>query len=258
MEEMDDYGFIITRHVNSEKTNKYWNQNVKLIRRFYPNKKIIIIDDNSNQSLIKAHFNYKNLTIVNSEYPKRGELLPYIYFLKNKWFKRAVIIHDSVFIHKKVNFSKINVPVLPLWHFPDFDDNPRNTNRILHNLKNKGTLIRTLNGNGNLNVLGMSKKNWYGCFGCQSVINHDFLVNIQNKYNITNLLRCVNCRKDRCSLERVFGIIFDTEFPLLKQIHSLFGNIQSYQRWGYNFDNYYRDFLKKRVPKPWVKTWTGR
>ena len=31
---MDKYGFIITRHVNSDKTNKYWNQCVKLIRTF--------------------------------------------------------------------------------------------------------------------------------------------------------------------------------------------------------------------------------
>ena len=37
------YGFIITRHVNSEQTNKYWNHNIKLIRTHYPFKKIIII-----------------------------------------------------------------------------------------------------------------------------------------------------------------------------------------------------------------------
>jgi hypothetical protein len=41
---MEDYGFIITRHVISEKTNKYWNQTVKLIRSIYPLKKIIVID----------------------------------------------------------------------------------------------------------------------------------------------------------------------------------------------------------------------
>ena len=40
---METYGFIITRHVNSEKTNKYWNKCVKCIRTFYPLKKIIII-----------------------------------------------------------------------------------------------------------------------------------------------------------------------------------------------------------------------
>ena len=83
---MNTYGFIITRHVNSENTNKYWNQNVKLIRTFYPLRQIVIIDDNSTQEFVKADHQYKNLTIIQSEYPGRGELLPYIYYLKYKWF----------------------------------------------------------------------------------------------------------------------------------------------------------------------------
>ena len=59
---MSTYGFIITRHVNSEKTNLYWNQCVKLINKFYPLKQIIIIDDNSNQEFVKANIEYTNLT----------------------------------------------------------------------------------------------------------------------------------------------------------------------------------------------------
>ena len=58
------FGFIISRHVNSEKTNKYWNQNVKLIRSHYPFKQIIIIDDNSNEEFIKSDFEYQNITII--------------------------------------------------------------------------------------------------------------------------------------------------------------------------------------------------
>ena len=57
---MDSYGFIITRHVNSEKTNKYWNKCVRCIRKFYPLRKIIIIDDNSNSDFIKADFLISN------------------------------------------------------------------------------------------------------------------------------------------------------------------------------------------------------
>ena len=76
------YGFIITRHVNSETTNKYWNQSIKLIRTFYRLIKIVIIDDNSNYKYMKADFDYKNVEIIQSEYPGRGELLPYIYYLK--------------------------------------------------------------------------------------------------------------------------------------------------------------------------------
>ena len=79
---MSTYGFIITRHVNSDKTNQYWNQCVKLIRKFYPLIQIIIIDDNSNTEFVKSDFEYTDLTIIQSEYPKRGELLPYIYYLK--------------------------------------------------------------------------------------------------------------------------------------------------------------------------------
>ena len=76
------FGFIITRHVNSKKTNNYWNQCIKLIRMYYPFRKIIVIDDNSNQFFISADFQYKNVSFIQSEYPGRGELLPYIYYLK--------------------------------------------------------------------------------------------------------------------------------------------------------------------------------
>lgn len=104
------FGFIITRHVNNYNTNKYWNHNIKLIRTYYPNTTIIIIDDNSDQNFIKSEFNYKNVIFINSEYPGRGELLPYIYYLKNKWFDKAIILHDSTFIHKTINF--ITYPVI--------------------------------------------------------------------------------------------------------------------------------------------------
>ena len=61
------YGFIITRHVKCEKTNKYWNQCVKCIRQHYPFKKIVIIDDNSNKDFLKADVDYKNLVIIISK-----------------------------------------------------------------------------------------------------------------------------------------------------------------------------------------------
>ena len=117
---MNNFGFIITRHVNSEKTNRYWNHSVKLLKTLYPNKKIVIIDDNSNQNFVKAEFDYKNVEIINSEFPGSGEILPYYYFLKNKYFENAVILHDSVFFHKRIPFEafgKLNV--LPLLYFND-------------------------------------------------------------------------------------------------------------------------------------------
>jgi hypothetical protein len=99
---MEKYGFIMTRHVNSEMTNNYWNQNIKCIRRFYPLIKIVVIDDNSNYDFVKPEYNYKNVEIIQSEFKGRGELLPYYYFYKNKFFENAFIIHDSIFIHRKI------------------------------------------------------------------------------------------------------------------------------------------------------------
>ena len=61
---MSSFGFIMTRHVNSELTNKYWNHSLKQLRILYPETKIVIIDDNSNQEYVKAEYHYNNVEII--------------------------------------------------------------------------------------------------------------------------------------------------------------------------------------------------
>lgn len=255
---MENFGFIITRHVNSEKTNKYWNNSIQCIRRFYPLKKIIIIDDNSNPDLVKAEFEYRNVVIIESEFKGRGELLPYYYYLKNKWFNNAVIIHDSVFFHKRINFEKlIGVKVLPLWHFNADKENVDNTLRISNKLQNNSS-IKNMIINDYLSRLNLINDKWYGCFGVQSFINHTFLQNLELKYKLTNMIMTVNCRKDRCCLERIFGALFFKECREILKIKSVFGNIMTYQNWGYDYDKYKNDVKMHRIPKPIIKVWTGR
>jgi hypothetical protein len=253
---MNSFGFIITRHVNSVKTNKYWNHSVKLLRTFYPYRKIVIIDDNSNQDYVKPEFDYKNILVIKSEFPGRGELLPYYYFIKNKFFDNAVIIHDSVFFHSRFNFDSLKgIHVIPLWFFYSDKENVDNTLKIASALKNNYVIKEELN---NDKVILMPKNKWYGCFGVQSYINHDFLLKIENKYQITNLISTVTCRDDRCCLERIMGCIFFTENPSISKIKSLFGNIMTYQRWGYNFDEYEANLKKGTTTKRVIKVWTGR
>jgi hypothetical protein len=254
---MDSFGFIITRHVNSEKTNKYWNHSVKLLRTLYPFRKIVIIDDNSNYNFVKSEFDYNNLQIIQSEFPGRGELLPYYYFLKYKFFDNAIIIHDSVFFHRRINFEKFNgINVLPFWHFHSDKENLDNTKRILMNLKNNGVIYNKISKE--LNLLGMNTDKWYGCFGVQSYINLGFLQQIENKYGITNLISAVKCRADRCCLERIFGTIFFTESPKLFNKKSLCGDIMKYQKWGYSYDEYMKSLNKGIITRVVVKVWTGR
>ena len=255
---MNSYGFIITRHINSETTNKYWNQSVKLLRTFYPERKIIIIDDNSNQNFVKADFDYKNIKIITSEFPGSGEILPYYYYLKNKYFENAIILHDSVFFHKRINFEMLNgYRVLPLWYFNGDKENITNTLRITESLNNKHEIQNKLSLNNN--VIGLPQSKWYGCFGSQSYINYDFLLQINKKYNITNLVNTVKNRSDRCCLERIIGCIFFTESPNLFKTKSLFGDIMKYQKWcGYSFEKYEDNLKKGTIPRAVVKVWTGR
>lgn len=254
-----NFGFIITRHVNSEQTNKYWNHNVKLIRSLYPLKKIVIIDDNSNQDFIKADFEYKNLEIIQSEYPGRGELLPFIYYLRHKWFENAVIIHDSSFIHKRIPFEKFKMPVLPFWHYPYDKEYLSNLLRIGGYLKNPLFIKQRLTGS-EINVLGMSDENKFNlCFGGQCFINHSFLSNIEKKYRLTNLVNAITCRKDRCGFERIIGLLFTNEYSNLVKIPSFYGNIRKHHlSFSYNFDQYMNDFNNKIIHGTIVKVWTGR
>lgn len=257
---MSNYGFIITRHVNSEKTNKYWNQCVKLIRSLYPLRQIIIIDDNSNQEFVKADFDYKNLTVIKSEFPKRGELLPYYYYLKYKWFPNAVIIHDSLFIHKKIPFEKFLIPVIPLWHHIYDKENLNNIIRITLGLRNNHGLIKKLEKKEEMVInLGFTKDKFNLCFGGQCYIKLNFLEGIEHKYGITNLVNLIHCRKDRCSLERILGLLFCEEYPKLAKINSLFGDIMKSPRaFSYNYDDYNNDLKQKKILNPFVKVWTGR
>ena len=87
----------------------------------------------------------------------------------------------------------------------------------------------------------------------------DFLQLLQKKYNITNLVNVIANRKDRCSLERILGVLFCEEYPKLIKISSLFGDIMNQnRRFNYTFDNYNDDLKQKKVLYPFVKVWTGR
>ena len=255
----DNYGFIISRKVTTEKQNRYWNQCVKCIRRFYPFKRIIIIDDNSNKSFLKPDHNYINLSVIASEYPGAGELLPYYYFYKYRFFQNAVIIHDSVFFHTRIPFEKyVGIKVLPLWHFEPDRENTSNSLFLADRLKNNIPIKKLISGNVDVPLLGIQNYDWYGCFGVQSFIQHDFLSLLQTKYGLFNLLSAVKCRADRCCLERIFGILFNIEAKETKKIKSLFGMIFNYIQWGYTFDEYVRDGKQGKIKKPIIKVWSGR
>jgi hypothetical protein len=235
-------GFIILRCVQNKTTDQYWVEAYTSLRKFYPLNKIIIIDDNSKSEFV-SEIELQNTKVIDSEYKGRGELLPYIYFLRNPIFDKAVIIHDSVFFQKKIDFD--NYINLPLFSFGSLIENREKELFLISKLNNKQALIDRYN-----------KGTWSGCFGVMSVIDIKFLEFVDNKYSLENLLEHVTCRQDRMALERVFGVIFSNE---KKNNNSVFGNIFRYCKWGYSYSSY---LTQRGMPYlsyfPVIKIWTGR
>jgi hypothetical protein len=257
------FGFIVLRHVNSSITNLYWNRCVSQIRMLYPGVSIVIIDDNSNHIYLEdlhAHYTCPDVSIIDSEYPGAGEILPYYYLYTRRLFDSATIIHDSVFIQKKVMFQQLarDYPVCPLWHFYTVED-PGNCVRLASLLKNSSKLQDILQGD-RTSVFNIRKdQRMTGCFGTQSVIQRSFLEKIERKYSLFSLVSVIRTRRDRMSLERVVGTLFNTENPGLLKHPSVFGDIWRYQRWGTTYETYtnHRNTMAFHN-LPIVKVWSGR
>lgn len=273
------YGFIILRHVNNELTNKYWISCINSIRKYYPENNILIIDDNSDyeyviedtlykteDTLYSTHIinseypkkgklspyeyylhsnNYEYIRketlyktfIINSEYPKRGELLPYYYYLENKLFDVAVILHDSVIINKHNDFKVEKYKFL--WDFGHTSDQTVNELKMLNVFNNL-----------ELNNFYKNKHLWRGCFGGMSIITHDYLTYINKKYDISKLLKCIHNRPDRCCFERVIACLLQKDE---KKDETLFGDIIRYCEWGIKFND-----IDKYKHLPLIKHWSGR
>ena len=232
---MTDIGFIILRHVNNEVSNKYWIHCINCIRIYYPYNKILIIDDNSNYEFV-SKINYNNTIVIQSEYPKRGELLPYIYYLNNKLFDIAVIIHDSVFINSHIDFSIDKYKIL--WSF----------NHDWDQIENERQMINVFN-DPELKNFYENKFLWKGCFGAMTIITHDYLKYINNKYDISKLIPYILNRYNRCSFERVIACILQKDY----NNEALLGDIHKYCEYGITFDK-----IDNYKHLPIIKCWSSR
>lgn len=259
-------GFIVLRHVSSMDTDRYWKLCYERIRYYYPENEIIIIDDNSNYVYVDAEVEtrlYKT-TVIRSLWAGRGELLPYFYYVNYGWFDNAVILHDSVFINKPIDFLKSleNVGGLGyifLWEFEVKQDK-----LFMEHHHDEVRLIRRF-GSSALDVLDFHshKEEWKGCFGAMSVIQLEYLKKVNKIFRLSNLLDGIAGRFNRMSFERIIACLFQYYDKSDKGAEagggqdagkkSIFGNIFKYCKWGIGFEE---AIMSNELPM--VKVWTGR
>lgn len=236
------FGFIILRHVSQRKHNRLWKECYRCIRELYPDTPIMMIDDGSNEELLD-HMNMDHVTIVKSEYPGAGELLPYFYLWKLHPFDRAIILHDSMFIKKKVDLDRGNKF---LWHFEDhrWDRTDLEVEMLLA-LNNRKALLD----------LYCKKDLWMGCFGAAMMVDTNVVTTIFEKEGMERLLPMIKSREHRMALERVVAVIMQAYRIVSPSDASLYGNIHSMERaFTYTMD----DYMKDEDHPPMVKVWSGR
>jgi hypothetical protein len=263
---MASFGFVMTRHVNSEISNHYWQEAYRCIRQNYPDALVLIIDDNSNPEYVQIYPETPLLTnvwFIQSEFPGRGELLAYYYFWKLRPFEKAVIMHDSLFLQPsfKDYFShlwKEITSVRFLWHFPHFFDEPDKEETYLRALEQVGCPKETIN-----DVVYFHRglrNDWLGCFGVMSVMDSSFLSYLVDKYPFFHWFTMVFSRNERYIIERVFAVLCCIEDR--GAMKSMMGDIYETPRtfhfdWeDYNNGEWKKDSSMSQLPI--LKIWSGR
>jgi hypothetical protein len=229
-------GFIILRHVQNRDHNKLWTNAYDHVRRHYNDHPIVIIDDSSSKEFLEQK-EMHNTIVIESELPKRAEFLPYYYFLHNKWFDDAVIIHDSVFINSKIDLGIDDYKML--WTFKHIYNKPYEEKRILSKMRNSQKLI-DLYDNQSL---------WSGCFGAMSIINHEYLKLINETFDLSTLIPHIQTRSERMCFERVIACLLHS----FRKNESLFGDIHNYGPWDVRYDE-----AIKHTYLPVIKAWSIR
>ena len=209
------YVFVILRHIGTARDNDLWISSYNSVRKFYTNK-IIIIDDNSNVNTVNGRLS--NTEVIYSDFNGAGEILPYYYFLKNKWADRMIFMHDSMFLQRRFRPSELEQAVSFHWYFDQSKEkNERKISNFLSILQHSEELTEYLD-----------QPTWLGCFGATSIITFDVVQLLEDKYGLFSKLPLnIRTRVDRQTFERIFGLILFYE-GLVDENCSNFGNIMNY------------------------------
>jgi len=224
---MSSLSFFINRKVKEIKDNIIWIECVKQIRNFYKDEMIYIIDDD-NMNIVDLNdvsdFTNENIQIItiNDEKLKgRGEFISFYYYLKLKPSPKAIFIQDSFFIMRKFDERMVkNQDICFLFGFIDKEEFAKSlVNNLIYDLNEGDKILKY-----------KYKYNWVGCFGVSCLISFNYLLYLNERYNLLNLAVEIKSKLMREVFERVFGLLITYD-------KRSFDNISFYGLKGsYNYD----------------------
>ena len=217
-----EFIFVVLAHVKTPTQDNLWRQSCNSIQKFHPDIPIILIDDHSNYPI--SIDEYENITLLDSEYPGAGELLPYYYFLKYQWAKKMIFLHDSMHLTRAFTPEELSGHLKFHWHFTASNyDNKQNIRELLAYFHSADELLYYYDN---------QRQDFYGCFGVTSIIDLPTLKYLEEKYRWTDILKdLIQTREQRMSLERIFGLICFKEELVQKENCSNYGDIHQDYLW---------------------------
>lgn len=248
--ELPKLGFLFPRHVSQPAHRDIWKECLRSIRTHYKTEPVVIIDDNSTPEFIEPlsqddEWLMRNVTVVQSEFPRAGEVLPYYYFHKLRPCQKAVIINDSMFVRKPFDPAVIDGvnDVKFLWDFGSISDNPGLQIEMYGKMRDSDRFAQLQNSGA-----------WTGCFASASIMDIGFIDRLQNNYDFLKVAAFMDSREKRCAFERVLAVACACERGNINDI-SLFGNIYSHpSSFSYSFEAY----KANPFDLPVVKCWNSR
>jgi len=214
------YVFVILRNLKVVKDNDLWISSYNSIRKFYTNP-IVIIDDNSTINTVNGRLT--DTEVIKSEWKGAGEILPYYYFLKERWADRMIFLHDSMFLNRPFYKSELEGSIRFHWHFDHAD--VRKDRKILTFLSLLPQSKEVIDEISNPEFL------WKGCFGGTSIVDLEVVEQLEKKYEFfSKLTSAIRTRNDRETFERVLGIMVYYERLMDASPPSNFGSILAYPK----------------------------
>jgi hypothetical protein len=212
--------FVILRNLKIVKDNDLWISSYNSIRKYYTNP-IVIIDDNSTINTVNGRLT--DTEVIKSEWKGAGEILPYYYFLKEKWADRMIFLHDSMFLNRPFQPSELEGPIRFHWHFDHADvRKDRKISTFLSLLPQSKEVI---------DEFSKSEFIWKGCFGGTCIVDLEVVEQLEEKYEFfSKLIPAIRTRNDRETFERVLGIIVYYERLTDASPPSNFGSILAYPK----------------------------
>lgn len=215
---MPSWGFIVVTHCSTDAHVTMLHDSLGALHRHHPAVPIVLIDDWSPLPLQLDRLSLP-LTVERSVLtPGAAEVLPYLYYFKNRYFDVAVILHDSMQLQRPLVGIDQVTTVKFIRYFTCHEDwpqipEPETAYNRRHHIQTHEDLIHHLVSTQANDFLWEQfsrryapKSEWRGCFGVMSIIHHDFLRYLQEKTEILTLFQVVHTNRTRRAMETLFAL----------------------------------------------------